>query len=70
MTTVINTPGNNTSNGENGAGWAVVVIILLAVVSAGVYLWMNYESPPQTSDTTNINVTVPTPIDTSNTPNN
>ena len=63
MTTVINTPGNNTDNGDNSAGWAVAVIILIAVIGIGAYLWMHYSTTPDTNGTTNINVTVPaTPV--------
>jgi hypothetical protein len=58
MTTVINTPPNTTETTDNGAGWAVAVIILLAVIGIGVYLWMQ-NSAPAAPGTTNINVTVP-----------
>jgi hypothetical protein len=61
MTTVINTPA--TTDGEGGgAGWAVAIIILLAVIGAGAYLWINYRqaaapaAPPSGVD---INVTLP-----------
>jgi heme/copper-type cytochrome/quinol oxidase subunit 2 len=57
MTTVINTPATPES-GDGGAGWAVAVIILLAVIGVGVYFWIHYRSAP--SGATNINVTLPT----------
>lgn len=61
MTTIIN-PGN-TENTDSGAGWAVAVIVLLAVVGVGAYFWFNYyRVPPTTDGTTNINVTIPNPI--------
>lgn len=62
MTTIIN-PGN-TETTDSSAGWAVAVIILLAVVGVGAYFWFHYYGVPSTTDsTTNINVTVPsTPV--------
>jgi len=66
MTTVINTPGNNTDNGNNSAGWAVAVIILLVIIGIGGYLWIHhYRTPVATSGPTNINVTIPVPSGTS-----
>ena len=55
MTTVINTPPS-TDTGSNSAGWVVAVIILLAVIAGGAYLWMHHRG---TSGATNINVTLP-----------
>lgn len=59
MTTVINTP-SNTDSGGSGAGWAIAVLILLAVIGAGIYFWMHYRgAAPAPSGATNINVTLP-----------
>ncbi len=57
--TIVNTPS---SSEDSSAGWAVAVIILLIVVVGG-FIWYRYYGAPQaaTPDTTNINVTVPTP---------
>lgn len=57
--TIVNTPGPQ----ESGtAGWAVAVVILLAVVVGG-FVWYRYYRPaaPASTDTTNINVTIPAP---------
>ncbi len=56
-TIVTNTPG--TSEGGS-AGWMVALIILLAVIAGGVFLYRRgiLDVP---SRTTNINVTLPTP---------
>ncbi len=72
MATVINNPSSTPAvertvvdtTGETGAGWAVAVIILLAVVAIGGFLWMRaYQAPAAApaSDTggANINVTLP-----------
>ncbi len=58
MTTVINTPGNNTDNGDGGVGWTVAIIILLVIIGIGAYFWMSSASPAVNS-VTNINTTVP-----------
>lgn len=58
MTTVVNTP-SNTDSGDGGAGWAVAVIILLAVIGIGAYLWMNYHGAPAKSGAIDVNVTLP-----------
>lgn len=66
MTTVINTPGNNTDNGDGGAGWAVAVIILLAVIGIGAYfLFYNRGAAPATNGAIDVNVTLPTPTQNS-----
>ncbi|MFA6278722.1 MAG: hypothetical protein WCS97_02790 [Candidatus Paceibacterota bacterium] len=68
MTTVINTP-SNTDGGDSGAGWAVAVLILLAVIGVGAYFWLHYRgTAPATSGGTNINVTLPQNPVTSPTP--
>lgn len=64
MATVLNNPGDREEN-NGSAGWAVAIIILLAVIGIGVYLWSQYQgagpavSPPSTSGDTTINVTLP-----------
>lgn len=58
MTTVINTPSNTDSSGS-GAGWAVAVLVLLAVIGAGIYFWVHYRGAPAANSGTNINVTLP-----------
>lgn len=65
MTTVINTPATADS-GASGAGWAVAVIILLAIIGIGAYFWIYYRGAPSTG--TNINVTLPTNPVTNPTP--
>jgi hypothetical protein len=72
MATVINNPSDRVvereritdNNGSDSAGWAVAVIILIAVVALGAYLWTQAQggTPEAPSGTggTNIEVTVPT----------
>ena len=59
-TIVTNSPG---SSGEGSAGWAVAFIILIAAVVVGFVLYQRgfFAVSDQTPDTTNINVTIPTP---------
>jgi len=56
MATIINTPPTTESSGS-GAGWAVAVIILLAIIGVGAYFWLNYRAVPATG--IDINVTLP-----------
>ncbi len=60
MTTIINTP--RTDSGNSNGGWVVAVILLLAAVGVGTYLWTRQgtNAPPAANDT-NVNVTIPTP---------
>lgn len=58
MATIINTPGNTESS--DGAGWAVAVIILLAVIGVGGYYLLHHRGAAPTSGA-NINVSIPTP---------
>ncbi len=60
MSTIINTPPS-TVQSDNGAGWVVAVIILVAAIGAGAYLWVHYgyNTSPATNGATNINVTIP-----------
>jgi hypothetical protein len=70
MVTVLNNPSvPNTErttmierSSDDSAGWAVAVIILLAVVAVAGFLWMRYYSAPAvpaSNGGTNINVTLP-----------
>ncbi|MEK7099638.1 MAG: hypothetical protein AAB883_00665 [Patescibacteria group bacterium] len=61
MATIVNNPGA-TDNGA--AGWAVAVVILIAVVLGGLFVWPGYMKSAQESGGTNVNVTVPA-LDTS-----
>lgn len=67
MTTVINTPPS-TDSGDGGSGWAVAVIILLAVIGIGAYLWLNYRGAPAKSGAIDVNVTLPQNDTTNPTP--
>ena len=58
-TIISNTPG---SRGDSGmAGWFIALLIILAMVIAGVVLYQNnfFRSGTDTPSTTNINVTTP-----------
>ena len=58
-TIVTNTPGPSDSG---AAGWIVALIVLVAVVVGGVYMYRNgFFDRAATTDTTNINVVVPNP---------
>ena len=59
-TIVTNTPGTN----DNGAaGWVVALIVLVAVIVAGIVMYQRgfFMQSAQTPSSTNINVTVPNP---------
>lgn len=57
MTTVINTPANS----DGGSGWAVTVVILLAILIIGGYFWFNSQkAAPAPKEGASINVTLPT----------
>ena len=59
---------NSPDTGGGSAGWAVAVIILLAVIVGGFVLYRNGAfNGTEPADTTNINVTIPTPTDNGNT---
>jgi hypothetical protein len=75
MTTIVNSPNpapaERTVVKEDASGWAIAVIILIAVIAIGAYLWLNRQpaqpvqtAQPESQDSTNINVTIPTPTDT------
>lgn len=58
--TIINTPSPN--NSDSSAGWVVALVVILAVVVGGIVLYQKgYFAAPSQPDTTNINVTIPTP---------
>jgi hypothetical protein len=67
MATIVNNPATErervVDNSDNG-GWAVAVIVLLAVVLIGAFVWMRYYQAPAASQSqqpgsANINVTLP-----------
>lgn len=62
MATIINTPGNTESS--DSSGWAVAVIILIAVVGIGGYYILHHRAGSPASGA-NINVTIPTPTSNS-----
>ncbi len=57
--TIVNTPAP--SNDSGAAGWVVAIIILLAVIAGGYYVYRNGMGRAAPG-TTNINVSVPNPI--------
>jgi len=75
MATIVNTPTSERTervvdNTDNG-GWAVAVIVLLAVVVIGAFVWMRYYSAPaaqqpSTPGTAQINLTLPSSGSTDN----
>lgn len=65
-TIVTNSPGTNDSG---AAGWVAALAIIVALVVGGIFLYQRgVFSPQESADTTNINVTVPTPTTDSKTP--
>jgi len=60
MATIINTPGE----GGSSAGWAVAVVILIAVILLGLFVWPGWmrqsAPPPDTTPGANIQVNLPT----------
>ncbi len=62
MVTVVNTPGG-TNSGDSSGGWAVAVIVLIALIAIGGFFAWRYYRAPAAAPTggANINVTVPTP---------
>lgn len=65
MATIINNPTPERAvlveGSDSGAGWAVAIIILLAVIGIGAYAWVRYHpgSAAAPSGGTNINVQLP-----------
>jgi hypothetical protein len=72
MATIVNNPGAAPSTSDrtyiertsdDGAGWAVAIIVLLAVLAVGAFLWVRYNRAPAAATPApgaNINVTLPT----------
>jgi hypothetical protein len=65
MATIVNTPATDrvVDRSDNG-GWAVAVIVLLAVVVIGAFVWMRYYNAPaapqsNTPGSAQINLTLP-----------
>jgi len=62
MATVVNNPTverERVIETDSGAGWAVAVIVLLAVIAVGAYFW-THRAPAAAPNTGNsINVTLP-----------
>lgn len=64
-TIVTNSPGTGDSS---AAGWVVALVIVVAIVAGGIVLYQNGAfNGAGSADTTNINVTVPTPTTGGNT---
>jgi len=59
-TIVTNSPGQGDSS---AIGMVIALIILVAVVVGGIVMYQRgfFNNGPQPADTTNINVTIPTP---------
>lgn len=59
-TIITNSPDRD---GGGGAGWVVALVIIIAVVVAGVVLYRRgvFKTVAPSRDSTNINVTIPTP---------
>jgi hypothetical protein len=69
MATIVNTPASERTErvveSSDTGGWAVAVIVLLAVVVIGAFVWMRYYSAPAATQQTStpggaqINLTLP-----------
>lgn len=65
-TIITNSPEKRERSSDSGAGWVVALIIIIAVVIGGIMLYRRGVFRANTpSDTTNVNVTVPNPLDSS-----
>ena len=64
-TIITNSPEKG--NGDGGAGWIVALVIIIAVVAGGIILYRRgaFRAAAPASNT-NINVTVPNPVNSSN----
>ncbi len=63
MVTVVNNPGGErVVEKSDSSGWAVAVIILIALVAVGAFFaWRYYRAPAAPAPSgANINVTIPT----------
>ncbi|MEK7068703.1 MAG: hypothetical protein AAB964_02720 [Patescibacteria group bacterium] len=59
MATVINNPGT-TSTEDSSAGWAVALVVLAAVIIAGLFVWPGFvRQSAAPAGGANINVTLP-----------
>ena len=71
MATIVNDPGSSPTiertvidrTGDSGAGWAVAMIVLIAVIAVGSFIWLRYynQAPaaPPANGGAEINVTLP-----------
>ncbi len=64
--TIITNSPERERDGGSSAGWAVAVIILIAVVVGGILLYRHGMFRSSAPSNTNINVTVPNPLDSKN----
>jgi len=65
MATIVNNPSGGPSERvidrtDSGAGWAVALVVLIAVI-VGLFVWYRYRVTPgvPSTGTENVNVTVP-----------
>lgn len=65
--TIVNTP---TRDSDGSAGWAVAVIILLAIIAGGAYYFLRHRAVVQApaQPAANIQVNVPVPTNDTNNP--
>ncbi len=62
MATVINTPATRDTADGAAAGWAVAVVVIVAVALLALFVWPGYvrqSAAPATTPGANINVTMP-----------
>jgi hypothetical protein len=72
MATILNNPSNAPAtertyverSSDDSGGWAVAIIVLLAVLAIGAFMWLRYynapaAATPQSNGGANINVTLP-----------
>lgn len=59
MTTIVNTPN---SGGDSGAGFMVLVIVIILLVLGALFIWPGYMrgKAPEAAPGANINITLPT----------
>lgn len=57
-TTIVTAP----ASGDTGASGIIISFVLVALALVGGAIWYQYFRTPATSDTTNIQVTVPNPV--------
>lgn len=64
-TIITNTPVRRDT--DEGAGWVVAVILLIAIVFGGIMLYRDgfFGAAAPTDETTEINVSIPNPVTTS-----